>query len=187
MYMSPFETLREHPLFEGAAKVAIEQAELSAVENGLDIPVGAVALFGASIIGQGYASDGVSGIKHMHAEMVALEQALGDRNAPPTTMVSTMEPCEDCQDALAKVKSIKQVVFVTPRSALSRLHLVKDRMSIEERVARQRHPYRVIQLGNQELAQRALEPLKNTTRDLETGITKVNSAGFRAHIDRRNT
>ncbi len=182
--MSAFEISPEHRLFDNAAKVAIELAERSALNNGKDIPVGAVALHGAALVGSGYASDGASGLDHMHAEVAALEQT-SDSQFPPTIIVSTMEPCEACQDAIAEVETVTTVAYVTPRSELSDRGLVMARRSISERAARFEFPYNVVQLDNPILRQRALKPLDYTVRDLATGITKVDSEGFRAHIAQR--
>ncbi len=182
--MSPFESYPEHLFLDNAAKVAIELSERSALSNGQDIPVGAVALFGAALLGSGYASDGASGLDHMHAEIAALTEAQ-DNQFPTTTIVSTMEPCEQCQESLAEVETLETVAFVLPRTALSDRRLVNARRSIEERAARFELPYRVIRLDNSALIQRALEPLVYTTRDLESGKTKVDSEGFRAHVAQR--
>jgi pyrimidine deaminase RibD-like protein len=183
--MSPYEKFPEHPFLDNAAELAIKLAERSALINGKDIPVGAIALFGAAIVGTGYASDGESGLGHLHAEVVALEHAYHDPNTSPTIVVSTLEPCDKCQDTIAEIETVSTVAYVTPRTALSDRQLVMNRPSIEERAARFELPYKVIRLDNPLLTQRALEPLDYTTRDLSTGITKVDSEGFRAHIAQR--
>ncbi|MDB5166971.1 MAG: Cytidine and deoxycytidylate deaminase zinc-binding region [Candidatus Saccharibacteria bacterium] len=180
--MSAVESYDRKLLLENAAERAIDLAEYSAINNGKDIPVGAIALFGAAIAGSGYAMDGESGIQHMHAEIVSLEQAMHT----PDTVVTTMEPCEQCQDRMAEIESIKTVAYVTPRTELSDRLLVNPRPSINERIARYELPYRVIRLSNPALLQRALEPLEFTSRDLLTGTTDVDSEGFRIYRDARN-
>lgn len=186
--MSAFETYPEHPLFDAVANKAIDLAEQSAVKNGKDIPVGAIALFGAAIVGRGYASDGdEAGLDHMHAELVALKDAGNSlkNSFPAKTIVSSVEPCELCQEAIALDENITTVVFVTPRTELADRGLVNHRQSIEERAARFELPYNVVRLDNPNVKQRALEPFNYTTRDLTTGETKVDSDGFRAHIAQR--
>jgi len=186
--MSAFETYPEHLFFDAVANKAIDLAERSALKNGKDIPVGAIALFGAAIVGIGYASDGGEpGLDHMHAELVALEAA-GNRLInpfPADTVVSSMEPCESCQEVIALDENITTVVFVTPRTELAGRGLVNHRRSIEERAAQFELPYNVVRLDNPDVNQRALEPFNYTTRDLITGKTKVDSDGFRAHIAQR--
>lgn len=180
--MSSVESFDRNMLFENTAQRAINLAEYSALNNGKDIPIGAVALLGAAIAGEGYAMDGTSGIKHMHAEVVSLKKA----QYSPDTVVTTMEPCEQCQDYMAEIESIKTVVYVTPRTELSDRLLVNPRPSIDERIARYELPYRVVRLSSPTLIQRALEPLDFTTRDLLSGVTDVDSEGFRMYRESRN-
>ena len=80
---------------------AIAEARLAA-EAG-DVPVGAVVVKGASIIGRGHNQVEQSKDPTAHAEILALgaaASALGDWRLDDCTLYSTLEPCTMCSGAI---------------------------------------------------------------------------------------
>lgn len=89
----------------------------------LEVPVGAVLMYGDSIIGVGYNTVARDTLVSGHAEINALNDAHRKNRAiwkqfDPSRMVlySTYEPCEMCKGAMLNM-SIRHAVFEGPKSA----------------------------------------------------------------------
>lgn len=166
---------------ERAAERAIDLSYESALHNGLDIPVGAVALRGDAIIGSGYAidkqaaEDDQDSDEEQHAEIVAIENAKQDYRMMPDLIVSTVESCEAvCQNKMLTLPRLKTVAFIIPRTDLSSRGLVNARRSMMERHARGELPFNVVMLDNPRLYERAIAPINRTAvHRTPEGITTV--------------
>jgi len=98
----------EHEKF---MKLALKQAVL-AFEEG-EIPVGAVIVHRAKVIGKGYNQVQKLNDPTAHAEMIAITAAchgLGAKYLPDCTLYVTLEPCTMCASA-AKWAQLSAIVF----------------------------------------------------------------------------
>jgi pyrimidine deaminase RibD-like protein len=181
--MSFGETLQpDHNWIGKLATVAVREEYKSAKENGHDIPVGAVAEYGAAIVGQGYAMDKKNNgdHDHLHAEIVAIEQAQREYGVSPTTIVSTVEACVSCQERLKELEGLKLFGFILPRNVLSGRGLVNPRTSMIETAQNGEFDFEVVQIKNPRLFAQALAPIYRTTvqrLDDGTPIVSIDQAG----------
>lgn len=91
-----------------AALVEAERAEAAD-----EVPVGAVVVSGARIVGRGHNAPLSSNDPTAHAEVLALRQAAGEmRNyrLVDTTLYTTVEPCLMCMGAMLHAR-VKRLVF----------------------------------------------------------------------------
>ena len=160
---------------ERVAERAIKLSYQSALENGKDLPVGAVALRGSMIIGSGFAMDQYKGQHNQHAEVVAIAQAEQDFYMVPDTIVSTLEACTACQTHMATLRPLTTFAFVIPRATVAERGLVTPRPPMPITL-----PFDIIHLDNPSLQQKALAPLRRTTRDTATGIVTIDQDGVLA-------
>lgn len=118
--------IKLHPLAV-AAERAVELAYESVWQHGIDMPVGAIALSGPTISGEGIASDKRTGYPMLHAEVYALNSAeLGGRfNPPPDILVSTMEPCRQCRTVIPSISSVRAVYYLLGREDVESAGLVR--------------------------------------------------------------
>jgi tRNA(adenine34) deaminase len=101
-------------LDEEAMEVALEEARQAPAHG--DVPVGAVALAGGSIIARRHNEREVNGDPTAHAELLALRDAaavLGTWRLGEVTLVVTLEPCPMCAGALVNAR-VGRLVFGTP-------------------------------------------------------------------------
>lgn len=162
-----------------ATNLAIE----SAFSFGKDLPVGATAAGDSWIVGRYFASDNRNGYKQMHAEYMAVMDAkmnqLSSGVEAPDTVVVTLEPCDNCQDFLATVPSIKQVGFGLPRKAVSDRGLIKPHdETIFQRALRVGLPYEVIQIDDPDLIEAGGVILDHTHRNRDTELVEVDHLGL---------
>ncbi len=81
-----------------------------------EVPVGAVLVKGAKVLGAGLNCLIGDADPTAHAEIVAIRQAarrLGNYRLPGTTLYVTLEPCSMCAGAIVLAR-IQRVVFATP-------------------------------------------------------------------------
>ncbi len=96
---------------EDYMRLALRQAALAA-EAG-DVPVGAVIVRGAEVIGRAHNQVELLKDPTAHAEMIAITQAaaaVGDWRLNETTLYVTKEPCPMCGGAIVLAR-IPRVVF----------------------------------------------------------------------------
>jgi tRNA(Arg) A34 adenosine deaminase TadA len=157
---------------EIAGERAVGLSYKSAFENGQDVPIGAVAMRGDAIVGNGFAVDNQNGARHLHAEVIAIKHAnvLG---IAPDVIVSTVEACERCQVHLAQLQKLTTFAFILSRQDLVDHGLVTPRPSMTERAARGELGYNVVQLDNPQLREMALAPIMRTSRDISTGTVQI--------------
>lgn len=95
---------------EGYMRIALEEAKI-ALDNGL-LPVGAIVVQDGEIIGRGSKNESYS--YHLdHGEVVALRQALKDKNYKRNdnlTLYTTLEPCIMCYGTILHCP-IRRVVY----------------------------------------------------------------------------
>lgn len=90
-------------------QLAIEQAR----ESGVDIPVGCVIIHEGEIVGRGYNLREKTLDPTAHAEIVAIRQAaetLGRWRLSACTLVTTLEPCAMCAEAIIQAR-VEELVF----------------------------------------------------------------------------
>ena len=93
---------------------ALAQAEEAAQVG--EVPVGAVVVIGAEIVGRGFNRPVSSSDPTAHAEIVALRDAaqrLGNYRLPGSTLYVTVEPCTMCAGALVHAR-VASLVFGAP-------------------------------------------------------------------------
>ncbi len=93
--------------------LALEEAERAAAEG--EVPVGAVVIHGAQVIGRAHNLREKDGDPLAHAEVLALRQAaraLGDWRLECCTLYVTLEPCAMCAGALVNSR-VERLVFAT--------------------------------------------------------------------------
>lgn len=179
---------RDRALLWRATTLAIE----SAFRFGKDLPVGAVAAVNNTVVGRHFASDRRFGYKHMHAEYMTIADArmtqLKDAGAPtPDTVVVSVEPCNDCQDFLATVPSIKRVGFGLPRTAVEDKGLIKRHdESIFGRALRLGLPYEVVQIDDPLLHEVGNIILDNTHRDPHSEVVEIDRLGLQRALTEFN-
>ena len=157
---------------EIAGERAVGLSYKSAFENGQDVPIGAIAMRGDAIVGNGYAVDNQHSARHLHAEVVAIKHANVLRIAPDI-LVSTVEACERCQVHLDMLQKLTTFAFILSRQDLVDHGLVTPRPSMTERAARGELGYNVVQLDNPQLREMALAPIMRTSRDISTGTVHI--------------
>jgi tRNA(adenine34) deaminase len=84
---------------------ALVEAE-QALAHG-DVPVGAVAVRGGAVVGQGHNRKEVDADPTAHAEMIALQEAartLGGWRLVGVTLYCTLEPCPMCAGAMVSAR-----------------------------------------------------------------------------------
>ena len=179
---------RDRALLFRATNLAIE----SAFSHGIDLPVGAVAASGDWIVGRYIASDHRLNYRQMHAEYMAIQDWQMSNMAfgaeAPTSLVVTIEPCNNCQDFLATIPSLKRVGFGLPRSALEERGLVKPhRESIYERAQRLHLPYQVFQIEEPPLQQVGEVILDFSRRNPQTEEVEIDLQGLHEALVELNT
>lgn len=174
-------------LLHRAIGLAIE----SAFRFGQDLPAGAVVANDHSITGRYYASDVRLDWTPMHAEVMALiDSAYNDTAGDPNTLVVNLEPCDNCQDFIAKRDwgRIERVGFGISREELADRGLVKPHdETIYERVARLDYPFEVFQIQDDELHKAGSVILDHVQRDISTGIVRVDTERLNEALIELNT
>lgn len=158
---------------------ALAHAIESAMVYSADMPVGAVAITNGEIVGYGTANDQRKGDPLLHAEVEAVQDALyGDVPRRPDTIVTTLEPCGQCQDYLAGIGGLRRVVFGLPRSEASDRGLVAARpISAAERAKSRGYSFEVVHMDNPSLSTIGKAVLDSVlSRDFETGAVTIDRA-----------
>ncbi len=106
-------------------QLALAQARLASDAG--EVPVGAVIVKDAAVIGEGWNQPLSSSDPTAHAEVVALRNAasrLGNYRLPGATLFVTIEPCTMCVGALLHAR-IERVVFgaLEPKAGAVQSHL----------------------------------------------------------------
>lgn len=168
--------------FRVGLREALGNAIASAFEHGADMPVGAVTMNGKHIVGVGYASDRRLENPLLHAEAMAIIDSAGE---PFDTLVSTLEPCTQCQDFIAGHDHIKQVAYGLPRTEASDRGLIRaHEESAAERVARLGLPFEVIRLDDSLFRNIGRNVLDSVTRDPDTQRVQVDTVRLlRGNVD----
>lgn len=159
--------------YQRAMSKALGLAIQSVMMGHPDMPVGAVALSGKTVIGYGKANDVASGNPELHAEVEAVNDAREHHpDATVDTIVTSFEPCGQCQDYFVGVNGLQRVVYCLPRTEASDRNLVKSKPeSAEERVNNLGYDYSVLRLDSPEQSRFGLAVLDSIThRDADTGI-----------------
>jgi tRNA(adenine34) deaminase len=94
-----------------AMRLALDEARAAA--DHLDVPVGAVVLHGAEVVGRGHNRREVDADPTAHAEVLAIRAAaaaLGTWQLSGCTLVVTLEPCVMCAGALVLAR-VERLVF----------------------------------------------------------------------------
>ena len=92
---------------------AMDLALEEAMAAGADVPVGAVVVLDDKVIGRGHNAVETVGDPTLHAEMVALRQAVvavGRNGLARATLFVTMEPCMMCAGAIVLCR-VGRVVY----------------------------------------------------------------------------
>lgn len=159
---------------------AINLAIESAFTNGLDLPVGAVSLQGGEIIGRGFAKDKRHNLPQLHAERMAiLDTEFDVMGGKPDTIVSSLEPCNSCQDFLAQESSIRRVVFGVRRAEIVAKGLARPaEADIFQRADRLGFSYEVTQVDDEQLCLAGLTIFGYIKRDIDTDTVEVDVAAL---------
>ncbi len=86
-------------------RLALDLAKQAASEG--EVPVGAIAVMGDRMIGQGYNRKEVDGDPTAHAEILAIRQAAAELNnwrLTGVTLYCTLEPCPMCAGAMIQAR-----------------------------------------------------------------------------------
>lgn len=171
--------IRDEALLRRAIELALE----SAFTYGIDLPVGAVVASGREIVGRWFARDVANRHRFAHAEFMAIGDwqmgkiAVGSPS--PDTLVTTIEPCVRCQDAIARVPSIKRVGFGITRSEVAERGLVTPHdETIFERTKRLGLPYEVVLIDDPMTTAVGGIILDHVSRDREIGAVEVDRDGL---------
>lgn len=112
-------------------QAAIAEAKLAA--EMLEVPIGAVVVYGDEIIGRGHNLRETTHSPTAHAEMLAIEQAaqhLGDWRLEGCRLYVTLEPCPMCAGAIL-LSRIEHLIFGTsdPKAGCvgTMMNLLQDR------------------------------------------------------------
>lgn len=105
----------------------LRQEGLAAIPFG-DVPIGAILLFGDSVIGRGHNTQLANGDAAGHAEVNAVSDAMRSLgrdafralNRDSLLLVSTFEPCAMCRGMMEE-HHITRMAFLKPKSLWSRL------------------------------------------------------------------
>lgn len=119
--------LRSDAGLSNAQLELLRQEGLDAIASG-DVPIGAILLYGDSVIGRGHNTQVATGDAAGHAEVNAVSDALRtmgrdafnalDRDS--LLLVSTFEPCAMCRGMMEEHR-IERTAFLKPKSLWSRL------------------------------------------------------------------
>lgn len=119
--------LRSDAELSNAQLGLLRQEGLASIPSG-DVPIGAILLYGESVIGRGHNTQLATGDAAGHAEVNAVSDAIRilghdafralDRDS--LLLVSTFEPCAMCRGMMEE-HAIKQMAFLKPKSLWSRL------------------------------------------------------------------
>jgi len=174
---------RDRALLHRAVNLAIE----SAFSHSKDVPVGAVAAAGDSVVGRYFASDKRLGYGYAHAENMAVTDArVGNINLGtpmPDTVVVTLEPCNNCQDFLATIPSIKRVGFGLPRSAAEERGILKrHHETIFQRALRVGLPYEIVQIDDPALNEVGGIILDHMSRDPQIESLTIDVCGLQQSL-----
>jgi tRNA(adenine34) deaminase len=108
-----YDLLSAEPVDDGFMRVALELARQARL-NG-EVPVGAVVVLDAVVIGTGFNCPISSNDPTAHAEIVALRAAarqIGNYRLPGATLYVTIEPCQMCVGAMVHAR-IARIVYGT--------------------------------------------------------------------------
>lgn len=126
---------------EGFMRSALELAKQAADAG--EVPVGAILVAGAEVIGRGWNRPIASNDPTWHAEIEALRSAaacMKNYRLPGTTLYVTIEPCAMCAGAIVNAR-VERLVFgardlrfgaVRSKFALADSDLLNHRVRIEE-------------------------------------------------------
>jgi tRNA(Arg) A34 adenosine deaminase TadA len=166
-------------LLRGATQLAL----YSALAHGVDMPIGAMVGCGNRLFGGHFANDVRFEQEHMHAEVLAVEEALRNGALPASlTVATTVEPCVPCQDFLAEA-GVTRVVFAITRRELEEMGMVHKRESFLERDARLHFPYEIVHIEDPEVGGMNRFILGYTQREADSGIVIVDQEGIRIGLD----
>ena len=110
-----------------SAREELRSSALQALPSG-DVPVGAIVMFGDSVIGRGHNTVHAGGEAGGHAEINALSDAMKRQgvarfdklNRDSLLLISTYEPCMMCAGALMEAR-IKHIRFLKAKPLFTRL------------------------------------------------------------------
>lgn len=164
--------------------VATRAAAQSALTHGIDMPVGAATSKDGHILSADYAQDNSLDDKEAHAELMAIQRTRNQfPGVDPDIIAVTLEPCNACQDYLAKLPGLRIVAYVLPLTAAASRHIIRPKdETIFERDRRDKLPYQVIQVNDERLRTVGELLLDATTRDIDTGKTVVDVAKIRERL-----
>ncbi len=146
----------------------------SASRFGVDVPVGAVVFGGDSVFGEGIASDNRLRRKSLHAEVMAVLAVRPLIRGRDKTIVTNLEPCNACQDRLAKTPGIKTVAYGLPREEAVQLGIVREaKETIHERAERIGLPYEVVRIEDASLFQLGQKILSCVERDRDREVVNI--------------
>lgn len=119
--------VRSHAELSAAQIELLRQEGLAAIPSG-DVPIGAILLYGDSVIGRGHNTQLATGDAAGHAEVNAVSDAIRSfgrdafraLNRDSLLLVSTFEPCAMCCGMMEE-HHITRMVFLKPKSLWSRL------------------------------------------------------------------
>ena len=165
-------------------KRALGQAVESVWLHGADMPVGAIALHEERIVGVGYASDRRLNDPLLHAEAVAIFDASSE---PIDTVITTLEPCVQCQDFIADQPGIKQVAYGLPRLEASNRGLIRHHdETAGERAERMQLPFEIVRLDDPSLRAIGRSILDSVSRNPDTNELEINSKTLLGDMVRLN-
>lgn len=153
----------------------------SAYEAGIDMPIAALALRGTMAVGRYVASDKRTGFASLHAEQMAIHEAELYRmfGTPPDWVAVTAEPCDNCQDFLAKRRNITKVVFAVTRQQLADRKLVRPHdENIFTRKEKLGLQYDVIHVDDERISTINGILFDHTNRDTNTGEVSIDRKGL---------
>lgn len=128
---------------------ALQQARLAMDNN--EVPIGAVIVYGDTVIASGYNQVELLKDSTAHAEIIALTAAysgLGAKYLMDATLYVTVEPCMMCTGALYWSK-IGRIVYGASdnRNGISRFFDLDDAAALKSRQQWPFHPKTVIERG----------------------------------------
>ena len=156
----------------------------SAFSFGIDMPVGAVALQAGNIVGRGFANNRRFSISSLHAEQMALLDARFDvMGGRPDTVVASLEPCSNCQDAFAQQKDIKRVIFGISRAEVADMGLVRpSQEDAYQRTTRLSYHYELASVEDEQLHAVGLTVMRHVSRNPESQVVEVDVAGLQDNL-----
>ncbi|HEY4963280.1 MAG TPA: hypothetical protein VIH90_01105 [Candidatus Saccharimonadales bacterium] len=165
-------TLLSHDRLVDLGMQAVRVGFNNILNDGKDLPIGAIAVSRGEVIGEGVPRDITEGVNSLHAANIAIEDA--KKRSPGRqvdTIVMSTEPSAITLYAIGNGSGARRIFYVSPRSFLVEAGLVRpNQISTEKVLAVLDNPLEITEIEDPTLKYLNELVFSCVQRDLDTGV-----------------